>query len=56
MPASWSSLRGGQQPAGNFAAHHLDAGLALAINAVLQAEGTEFVLGDGAASPGPRWP
>jgi hypothetical protein len=32
----------GQQPTGDFAAHHLDARLSLAVNAVLEAEGSEL--------------
>jgi hypothetical protein len=39
-------LRGGQQAAGNLAAHHLDAGLPLPIDAVLQAERAEFIFRD----------
>src|SRR6266571_149843 len=33
-----------QQPAGNFAAHHLDARLPLPIDPMLEPEGTEVVL------------
>jgi hypothetical protein len=39
-------LGGGEQPAGDLAAHHLDAGLALSVDAVLQAEWTEVSLGN----------
>ena len=37
-------LGGGHQAAGDLAAHHLDAGLPLAVDAVLEAERAEFVL------------
>ena len=39
-------LGGGEQAAGDFAAHHLDAGLALSVDAVLQAEWTEVRVGN----------
>ena len=39
-------LRCRQQSAGNLAAHHLHARLALAVDAVLQAERAEFVFGN----------
>jgi hypothetical protein len=41
-----ADLRGGEKATGDLAADHLDTGLALAVDAVLEAEGTEFVLGD----------
>ena len=37
-------LRRRQQPAGNFAAHHLDARLPLPIDPMFEPEGTEVVL------------
>ena len=39
-------LRNGQQPAGNLAANHLNAGLPLAVNAMLQAKWPELIFGD----------
>ena len=45
-------LGGGEQPAGNLAADHLDAGLALAVDAVFQAEGAEVFFGDFAGEEG----
>jgi hypothetical protein len=39
-------LIGGKQPAGNFAAHHLNAGLSLAVDAVFQAKWTKVSLGN----------
>ena len=39
-------LAGGEQPAGDLAAHHLDAGLTLSVDAVLQAKWTEVGLGN----------
>ena len=39
-------LGSGEKAAGDLAADHLDAGLALAVDAVFKAEGAEFVLGD----------
>ena len=52
MRASWLHLGGGEQAAGDLAAHHLDARLALAVDAVLQAEGPEVVFGDLAGQVG----
>ena len=46
MSARRSSLGGRQHAAGDFGAHHLDAGLALAVDAEAQAEGAEIVVGD----------
>jgi hypothetical protein len=45
-PGQLTNLRGGEQPAGNFAAHHLYAGLALSVDAVLQAKWTEVGVGN----------
>ena len=45
-------LCGSQQAAGDFAADHLDARLALAVDAVFQAERAEIVLGDFAREEG----
>ena len=39
-------LPGGQQAARDLAAHHLDSALALAVDAMFEAEGTEFILRD----------
>jgi hypothetical protein len=39
-------LASGHQAAGNFAADHLKAGLALAVDAVFETEGAEFVVRD----------
>ena len=39
-------LRGGEQPAGDFAAHHLHAGLALPVDTVFQAKWTEVSVGN----------
>src|ERR1022692_1130429 len=39
-------LARGEQPAGDFAAHHLDAGLTLSVDAMLQAKWTEVRLGN----------
>jgi hypothetical protein len=39
-------LAGRQHAAGNLAAHHLDTGLALAIDAMLESEGAELIFGD----------
>ena len=52
MRANCSTWRGGQQAAGDLAAHHLDAGLALAVDAVFEAEGAELVFGDLAGQEG----
>jgi hypothetical protein len=41
-----AGLGSGEKAAGDLAADHLDAGLALAVDAVFEAEGAEFVLGD----------
>src|ERR1035438_1159250 len=41
-----AGLGSGEKPAGDLATHHLDAGLALPVDAVLEAERAEFVLGD----------
>jgi hypothetical protein len=41
-----ADLGGGEEAAGDLAADHLDAGLTLAVDAVFEAEGAEFVLGD----------
>ena len=45
-------LAGGEQSAGYFASHHLDAGLSLAVNAVFEAEGAESVFRDLAGEEG----
>src|ERR1035441_5982272 len=45
-------LRGGEQAAGDLAAHHLDAGLTLPVDAVLEAERAEVVLRDFAGEEG----
>lgn len=39
-------LARGSKAAGDLHAYHLDAGLALSVNAMFQAEGTEFVVGN----------
>jgi hypothetical protein len=39
-------LESGEQPAGDLAAHHLDAGLALSVDAVFQPKWTEVGLGN----------
>jgi hypothetical protein len=41
-----AGLLGGEKAAGDLAADHLDTGLALTVDAVLEAKGAEFVLGD----------
>ncbi len=45
-PAKLLHLADGREAAGDLAAHHLDPGLALPVDAMLQAEGAEFVFGD----------
>jgi hypothetical protein len=45
-PSQLLHLRGREQSAGDLAAHHLDAGLALSVNAVFEAEGAELIFGN----------
>jgi hypothetical protein len=51
-PGKTVELGRGQQTAGDFASHHLDASLALAVYAVFQSEGPELVFRDLAGEEG----
>ena len=46
MLAELLELARGSEAAGDLHAYHLDAGLALSVDAMFQAEGTEFVVGN----------